>query len=356
MNFALNPRKRRILFATITEYIATGKPVGSRTIAKRYGIPLSPATIRNALADLEDTGYLHQPHLSAGRVPTNLGFRCFVDALATATDVDDAHRSVVLNKLASVKPGTDLMTQTAELLSWLTSSATVITPPDPANESLQQLRLMQLQPNRVLVVIATVSGLVENRIVITTQQFSPDDLQRLNNYLDELRGERSLRGVRDALHDRVNADRGQAAGMRAVLSEIFDAAMNSAPNSAPFVISRPEGVFDRPEFGNAETIRRFLHALDDKERLLHLLDTTLETEGVQVAIGNETQLANGNDISVISTRYTRNGEAIGSVGIVGPTRMDYPKFIPLVGFTADVMSRILAGDTTSTETEDDSPL
>lgn len=214
----LDERHRRILFAVVTEYIASGEPVGSRRIAKRYTMNLSPATIRNVLADLEESELLHQPHTSAGRVPTDAGFRFFVDAMATVGEISDAHRTALIERLRSLEPGADAVRETGQLLSHLTGTATLIA---------------------------------------------------------------------------------------------------------------------RPSVADAH-----LNAFEEKQKLL---ERTLEANGVQVFIGSEAALSEVQDISVISSPYRRDGSSIGSFGIVGPTRMDYRKYVPLVGFAADVLSDVLDG-------------
>ncbi|MGB5375546.1 MAG: HrcA family transcriptional regulator, partial [Polyangiales bacterium] len=164
---SLDERHRRILFAVVTEHIASGKAVSSRCIAKRYAIKLSPATIRNVLSDLEDAELLHQPHTSAGRVPTDAGFRCFVDAIATAGEISDAHRIALLRRLQDLEPGADAVRETGQLLSRLTGTATIIAQPTVAEATLDQLRFMRLSSGRTLAVLVTRSGVVENRVVVT---------------------------------------------------------------------------------------------------------------------------------------------------------------------------------------------
>ncbi len=304
----MDERHRRILFAVVTEHIASGKAVSSRCIAKRYAIKLSPATIRNVLSDLEDAELLHQPHTSAGRVPTDAGFRCFVDAMATAGEISDAHRTALLRRLQDLEPGADAVRETGQLLSRLTGTATIIAQPTVVEATLDQLRFMRLSGGRALAVLVTRSGVVENRVVVTEVAVDDHGLERVNNYLAELVGGRTLAAVRDLLAVRLATE-----------------------------------LFDRPEFGDAEKIRRYLSAFEEKQKLLQLLEQTLLADGVQVFIGSEAALDDVDDISVISSPYRRDGARVGSFGIVGPTRMDYKKYVPLVGFAADVLSDVLDG-------------
>ena len=339
----LDERHRRILFAVVTEHIASGKAVSSRCIAKRYAIKLSPATIRNVLSDLEDAELLHQPHTSAGRVPTDAGFRRFVDAIATAGEISDAHRTALLRRLQDLEPGADAVRETGQLLSRLTGTATIIAQPTVAEATLDQLRFMRLSGGRTLAVLVTRSGVVENRVVVTEAAVDDHGLERVNNYLDGLVGGQTLAAVRDQLAVRLASEEVQYQTLRKQAQRMVEATVDGQMERARVVIEGQGALFDRPEFGDAEKIRRYLNAFEEKQKLLELLEQTLLTDGVQVFIGSEAALDDVDDISVISSPYRRDGARVGSFGIVGPTRMDYRKYVPLVGFAADVLSDVLDG-------------
>ena len=343
MTVTLDERHRRILFAVVTEYIASGKAVGSRLIAKRYGVQLSPATIRNVLADLEDAELLHQPHTSAGRRPTDAGFRCFVDAMATAGEISDAHRTALIRRLQDLEPGADAVRETGQLLSRLTGTATIIAKPAVVETRLDQLRFMRLSGGRTLAVLVTRSGAVENRVVVTELDVDERSLERVNNYLAELVGGRTLQAVRDLLARRLATEENQYQALRKQAQQMVEATVEGRMEQARVVIEGQGALFDRPEFGDAEKIRRYLSAFEEKQKLLELLEHTLLTDGVQVFIGSEAALDEVDDISVISSPYRRDGARVGSFGIVGPTRMDYKNYVPLVGFAADVLSDVLDG-------------
>lgn len=339
----LDERHRRILFAVVTEYIASGRAVSSRRIAKRYAVKLSPATIRSVLVDLEDAELLSQPHTSAGRVPTDAGFRCFVDAMATAGEISDAHRTAMIRRLQDLEPGADAVRETGQLLSRLTGTATIIAQPPVAEAVLDQLRFMRLSSGRTLAVLVTRSGGVENRVVVTELDVDDHSLERVNNYLADLVGGRTLRSVRDVLAVRLASEQGQYQVLRQQAQQMVEATVEGEMERAQVLIEGQGALFDRPEFGDAEKIRGYLNAFEEKQKLLELLEQTLLANGVQVFIGSEAALDGVGDISVISSPYRRDGASIGSFGIVGPTRMDYKKYVPLVGFAADVLSDILDG-------------
>ena len=339
----LDERHRRILFAVVTEYIASGRAVSSRRVAKRYAVKLSPATIRSVLVDLEDAELLHQPHTSAGRVPTDAGFRCFVDAMATAGEISDAHRTAMIRRLQDLEPGADAVRETGQLLSRLTGTATIIAQPPVAEANLDQLRFMRLSSGRTLAVLVTRSGGVENRVVVTKLDVDDHSLERVNNYLADLVRGRTLRSVRDVLAVRLASEQGQYQVLRQQAQQMVEATVEGEMERTQVVIEGQGALFDRPEFGDAEKIRAYLNAFEEKPKLLELLEQTLLADGVQVFIGSEAALDGVGDISVISSPYRRDGTSIGSFGIVGPTRMDYKKYVPLVGFAADVLSDILDG-------------
>ncbi len=338
----LSYRSRRILYATIAEYIATGEPVGSRRLSKRYGINLSPATIRNVLADLEEAALLAQPHTSAGRVPTDAGFRVFVDALVQMREVGKEDRAAVLQRLQNLAPGSDLLTEAGALLSSLTGAAAVVTAPPPDDERLAQLRFMPLRDGQLLAVLVTRGGAIQNRVVPLVEDLPSAALERVNNMLAELVEVEalSLLGVRDALAARIADERGTVAALRTQARDMVDRTAEAAPQAGALVIDQGR-LFDRPEFLDAEKIRSYLRAFDDREQLLALLENTLGAGGVSVLIGAEVSLGAVEDVSVISSRYERGESSAGSVGVIGPTRMDYAKVVPLVGYTAQVMSEVL---------------
>jgi heat-inducible transcriptional repressor len=339
----LDERHRRILFAVVTEYIASGQAVSSRRIAKRYAIKLSPATVRSVLVELEDSELLRQPHTSAGRVPTDAGFRCFVDAMASGGNISNAHRSALIQRLQDLEPGADAVRETGQLLSRLTGTATIIARPPVAEATLDQLRFMRLSSGRTLAVLVARSGGVENRVVVTELDVDGHILERVNNYLADLVGGRTLRSVRDVLAVRIATEQGQYQVLREQAQRMVQATVEGHVERVRVVIEGQGALFDRPEFGDAEKIRGYLNAFEEKQKLLELLEQTLIADGVQVFIGSETALDGVGDISVISSPYRRDGTGVGSFGIVGPTRMDYRKYIPLVGFAADVLSDILDG-------------
>ncbi|MBX7191854.1 MAG: heat-inducible transcriptional repressor HrcA [Sandaracinaceae bacterium] len=345
----LTYRARKILYALVTEYVATGEPVGSRTLSKRYGLNLSAATIRNELTDLEDAGCVAQPHTSAGRVPTELGFRVFIDALAQMRDVSDRDRAAVLARMKQLRPGVDdVVREAARMLASLSGAAAVVSR-RADREAIAHLRFMPLGERRLLVVIVWQSGAVQNRVIEIAEALHNDELERLHNYLRELAGAgdeggRSLAELRTALAEAVAKERDAYDGLRRRAKEIVEAALATPSAGEDALVIEGQGaLFDRREFSDPEKIRRFLRTFEERERLLGLLDRTIAAGGVQVLVGSEAELDAADDVGVISSTYRANGVPTGSLGVIGPSRLDYAKLMPLVGFTAQVVSDVLDG-------------
>lgn len=337
----LSFRARKILYALVTEYVATGEPVGSRKLARRYELQLSPATVRNVLADLEDAGYLQQPHTSAGRVPTDQGFRCFVDALVHAREATDADKAAVLARLSQLGPQDDLLAETGRLLGTLTGTAAVWNPPRPADARLSQLRFMPLREGELLAVLITQGGEVENRVVRVERDPSSQELERLHNYLASILGERTLIQLRDLVAEQAQRDRDTLSN-RAV--ELVGATVGAASEEPIVEIEGQGRLLGQPDFADVEKMRNVLAALDEKEHLLSLLEGALASSGVQVLIGAEASLGEAEGLSVISAPYGAEGTPRGTLGLIAPTRIDYEKVVPLVGFAASTVGGILDGD------------
>lgn len=342
----LSFRSRRILYAAITEYIANGEPVSSRKLAKRYGLNLSAATIRTVLSDLEETGLLVQPHTSAGRVPTESGFRIFVDALVQVREVTGDHRREIVERLDNLNRD-DLLNEATDLLSSLTGVASLITRPDAEHEHLAQLRFLPIGQEQVLALLITRNGVVHNR-VLRIESVDPIRLEKLNNFIaEQLERETSLVELRSLLTKQNDAERARYDELSKYAQELLDATVGG--NSESQVEIKGQGrLFDQPEFIDVDKVKNYLRAFEQKEKLIVLLDKTIAAGGVQVVIGSEAHLPGVEDVSVVAASYHTNSST-GTLGIIGPARMDYAKVVPLVGFTANLITRMLAGDETDAE-------
>lgn len=337
----LSPRARQILYAAVTEFVETGQPVGSRTLSKKAGLDLSPASIRNVLANLEDAGYLMQPHASAGRVPTDKAFRLFIDALMERREPspDDAAR--IRTSFDAIEPGADVMRETGKLLSDLTGTAAVVVSPRVESLSLKHLRFIRTNPGELLAVLVMSNGMVQNRFV--AGRATEADLQRIHNVMDDVTEGRTLGELRDLFARRLASDGVQHDEIRRQAFRLGEAAVSSDPSyrEANVVIEGQAKLLGQPEFADAAGVKQVVTALDERRRLVDLLDATMAARGTTVVVGSEAGELGGGHLSIVGAPYTDHGRSAGTVGVIGPTRMDYPKVVPLVTATANAMSAFI---------------
>jgi heat-inducible transcriptional repressor len=340
----LNARARKILYAAVTEFIATGEPVGSRTLARKYDIDLSPASIRNVLSDLEEAGYFHQPHASAGRVPTDRAFRFFIDALMLVRDISEGERGAIERRFRELEPDANPLRETARLLSNLTGTAAVVVAPRIENQVLKQLRFIPTRPGELLAVIVTAGGSVENRFLRVEVQPKSDELERIHNLLDDVLEGRSLHDVRELFARRLQDTRNEIGVLRRRAFELGEAALRQGPAQVDVVIEGQSQLLDKPEFADVDRIKQLVRMLEERERLVTILDRTLETRGVKIVLPGEEDdgLA---QVTLVGTRYSVEDDSRqlhGTVSVIGPTRMDYASIVPLVHETARGLGKYLA--------------
>lgn len=339
----LSKRARAVLYAVVTEYIASGEPVASRTLAKKYALDLSAATIRNVLADLEDAGYLTQPHTSAGRVPTEAAIRMFIDAWIRVRQPsrDDAER--IADLFEGLPPGADLLRETGKLLSDMTGAAAVLVRTRSETRTVVKIRFIPLRPGELLSVIVLSDGTVENRFIRSDRQLGDGELERLHNMLEEAVEGRTLAAVRDYFKRGLKERRDELNQLHQIGFTLASAALDQAEHTAEIVIEGQSRLYDLSEFQGGERMKDLMRALEDRERLVQLLDRTVDANNVQVFLGEEMQRAVGYPVSVVAAPYHgEDGRPGGALGVIGSARMDYPVVVPLVGATADAMSAALA--------------
>jgi heat-inducible transcriptional repressor len=350
----LNPRARQILYAAVTEFVATGQPVGSRTLSKKVGIDLSPASIRNVLADLEEAGYLMQPHTSAGRVPTDRAFRLFIDALMEVQEVTRDDYAKIRARFEDMQPGQNVMRETGKLLSDLTGTAALVVSPRAEVLTLKHLRFIRTVPGELLAVLVMSNGAVQNRFL--KAEATEDELIRIHNVLDDVVEGRSLGDLRGLFARRLADERVLDDSVRRRAFELGGAVVARAVGAGPadVVIEGRAKLLGQPEFAGAEEMKQIVSALDEHERIISLLDATLAATGATVVVGHEAGELGGGQLSIIGAAYTDHGRNAGSVGVIGPTRMDYPKVLPLVTATASAMSSFIErGSSRAIEDPDD---
>lgn len=326
----LSDRRQRVLAALIEEYVARALPVGSRTLTERYQLGVSPATVRNELSVLEEEGYITQPHTSAGRIPTDYGYRAFVDELLAAEDPsedDEDYRAAVEALRSSASELDSLLEQTSEQLTRLTDCLSIVLAPSVLNLHIKQLSLISLTPYRALIVLVTEDGQVFNRQMEFSVPVSSDQLARVQNLLGNAFAGKSLQdieaglgeGVYEAFHDPL---------VRMVLSEVLNCLQDSELSRSHRV--GMGALMTKPEFSQSESLLPLMQVLDDDTVLLQILEDASEDDGeLSVHIGHENAAEQLSGVSVVSSRYGR-GSSAGVVAVIGPTRMDYSKVIRAV--------------------------
>ncbi|HEY8073574.1 MAG TPA: heat-inducible transcriptional repressor HrcA [Labilithrix sp.] len=345
----LPQRARQILYACITEFVATGEPVGSRTLSKK-GIELSPASIRNVLADLEDMGYLHQPHTSAGRVPTDKAFRLFIDAMMEVRQLTDEENANILQRFNEIEPGPNFLRETGRLLSELTGTAALVVSPKAESLTLKHLRFIRTIPGQVLAVMVMADGTVQNRFL--QADVEEPELLKIHNLLDDVIEGRALGEIRDLFERRLQSEKVQHDAMRRRAFELGDAALAQATDASVDIVLEGRGkLLGLPEFAAAQDMKGIVNALDEVERIVGLLDATLEAKTMAIVVGQEAGGLAGGQLAIVGASYKNQGRTAGAIGIIGPTRMDYPKIVPLVTATANAMSSII--DRRSASKDDD---
>jgi heat-inducible transcriptional repressor len=337
---ALGERAQHLLRILIESYIRDGQPVGSRALSRESGLQLSSATVRNVMADLEELGFVASPHTSAGRVPTDKGYRFFVDTLLQLRP-DEAANAEIRRETRRDNSG-DLIATVSQLLSSATQLAGVVTVPRARATAVTQIEFVALSENRVLVVLVYNDREVQNRIIQLERHYSPDELKRASNFLNEqLRG-RSLRQVREEIlrqlseaHAHMNQIMLDAI---AVAQQVFEA---GGEGRLEYVIKGETNLMGAAELTNVEKLRRLFEAFNEKRDFLHLLDHSLKAEGVQIFIGQESGYRILDDCSVVTAPYGDGDSVVGVLGVIGPTRMAYERVIPIVDMTAKLLGAAL---------------
>ena len=350
----LTRRARDVLYALLNEFIAKGEPVGSRTLVKKYRFDLSPATIRNVLSDLEDMGYLVQPHTSAGRVPTEKAFRLFIDALMKTRQLTAPDAAKIAEWLRHDPAGDDLLRSTGRLLSDLTGSPALVARRRAETRPLLKIRFIPTRPQELLSVVVFRDGTVENRFIHVDRPFKDGELDRVHQLLEEASEGRTLSQLREHFVRARNAGQDETTPLADRGLTLVSAALDQSSRGSDLVVEGQSKLLNRADWSQGEQLKDLLHALDDRERLVTLLDRTLESQNVQVFLGGDVGGSNEAPMSLVAAPYrSQDGEPGGAVGVLGPARMDYSVVVPLVGATADAVATALARAEHRTQTTQD---
>jgi heat-inducible transcriptional repressor len=341
---SLNDRAQQLLKLLVEHYIRDGQPVGSRTLSRDVGMSLSAATIRNVMADLEDLGFVHSPHTSAGRVPTDKGYRFFVDTLLKYQPLGDDQVSAIRTRLGELSNDPKaLIAAASQMLSSVTRLAGVVTLPRQSHAALSQIEFVPLSDNRVLAILVVNGREVQNRILQLERYYSAEELRRASNYLNMEFGGKELSAVREHLVAQLKETRENLNQMMLDAIRLAQQVVSVPPGTGrmEYVIAGETNLMNFAELSNVEKLRRLFEAFTQQRDILHLLDQSLRAEGVQIFIGQESGYTILDDCSVVTAPYSLDQEVVGVLGVIGPTRMAYERVIPIVDITAKLLGSAL---------------
>ncbi|MCC6560109.1 MAG: heat-inducible transcriptional repressor HrcA [Xanthomonadales bacterium] len=336
----LDARARHLLRTLIAQYIRDGAPVGSRTLARQSGLDLSPATIRNVLSDLEEIGLIAAPHTSAGRIPTAQGYRLFVDSLLQLQAPRPDEMDALQREIPPGASTQDMLGRVSAVLSELTHFVGLVTVPKREQFAFRQIDFVQLGPNRVLVILVFTDNEVQNRVLDLPRAYAPGELEQLANYLNQNFSGLALDEIRRRIVSEMEAARDS---IDRVLRSAIDLASASfqVESREAFVVSGQTNLMGLSELASVDRLRELFEAFNRKREIAKLLDGCIHAEGVRLFIGDESGYAPLGGCSVVTAPYGADGKMLGVIGVIGPTRMDYDRVIPVVQTTARILSGTL---------------
>lgn len=344
---SLDRRQEAILKSVIREHILTGEPIGSRTVSRARRLDLSPATIRNIMAELEERGLLTRPHVSAGRLPTAQAYRLYVDRMLGNPRVS-APQVQAIDQALSASRGeiTELLGEASRQLSRFSNQVGVVLAPEVHRIVVERLEFIRLEGNRVVAILVGRSGVVHNRILEVAEPLEQSELDRISRYLSEEFGGHTLPKMRQILRLRLTRERAAYDRMMARGLELGQRTVEAEAGGADVFVDGAANLLDCPEFADPERIKSLMQALEQKKALIELLGRCLNDPGVQVVIGEEDGPSGLADCSLVASNYSVGGRVIGTLGIVGPTRMEYAQAVALVDHLAKVLGRFFSAEET----------
>ncbi len=336
----LEERNKKVLQAVIDSYIATGIPIGSHVLARRYDFGVSSATLRNIMAELEEMGYLTHPHTSAGRIPTDWGYRYYIDSLISirndTEDIEDHLRQVPPLHSGDLH---ELMVEASQFLAALSHCAGVVIAPTEPEGKYRHIEFVRLRGRQVLIIFVTSTGIVQNKLIELDESIQQHDFNRFSVYLDDELMHYTLPEIRQRLIDKMNEEK--RLFMR-LMEQTYQASQEVQERDVEKVyIGGASQILENPEFANVDKMRSLFKALEDKYKLLKLLDRSVAAEGIKVFIGSENPYFEMQGCSLVISSYKAGENIIGTLGVIGPTRMQYKQVIQVVDYTARLVSRLL---------------
>lgn len=343
MDISLTERQKEILRYVVSEYIRTAVPVGSRTISKHHTLHLSAASIRNTLADLEEMGYLTQPHTSAGRIPTDLGYRFFIDSLMGKTLLTQSEKGAIKRQLEGMPDADRLFRQTAKLLGEISHQLSVVSPPHLKSGVLEHLELIAVSSSKIFVVLTIKSGIVKTITMEVRTELTQDDLISVARILNERLHGLTLETIRDTFAERVKDVREESTGLINLFIRSAEKIFDDTTERERLHIGGTHSLVEQPEYENPDNVRNILDIINNEEVLLKLLERSeqqIRDDGVAISIGNEHSEEQLKNYSIVVSVYSVD-DIQGTIGVIGPKRMNYAKVIPLVHYLAREVSSSL---------------
>ena len=340
----LNERSQQLFKVLVEQYISDGQPVASKALSNDDKINLSPATVRNVMADLEDLGLIISPHTSAGRVPTPQGYRLFVDNLVTVKPLRGKAVESLRNEMGIDDSQDGLINKASSLLSGMTKMAGVVTIPRREAVILRHIEFLPLTSNRILVILVVNEQEVQNRVIHTERAFSESELTQTANYLNQEFIGKDLSRIRDSVLSSMKQERDDMQQIMKMAIQMTDNVVEDQ-NNDDFVMAGQTNLMEYAEMADMEKLRHLFDAFNAKRDVLHVLDQSIHAEGMQVFIGEESGYSAFESCSVITAPYKVSDEVVGVLGVIGPTRMAYDRVIPLVDVTAKLLGSLLLDPT-----------
>lgn len=336
----LGPRSETILNAIVSEYIHSGEPVGSRTVSKKFSVGLSAATIRNIMSDLTDLGFIEQPHISAGRVPTDLGYRVYVDRLISTQklNVDDEASIESSIKTAGLDVR-DVLKHSSVILAELSRQAGVSICSPVDDQTFKTIEFIKMSPDRILVVLVSTTGLVQNKVIYDEDNVDQDTLENYEKLLNDMLKDLDLRQARERIEQELCLEKTKFDAVLAKTLRLGHMVLSENSHGQVFVEGQTN-IVDDPEFSQIDNLKAVLITFEHKSALLKILDKTLRAQGVQIFIGSEHGLEQIKSCSIVAYPLRADRVVLGCVGVLGPKRMDYSKVVPIVDATAAAITKV----------------
>ena len=338
----MDDRAKSLLKTLVELYIAEGTPVGSRTLSRASGLELSPATIRNVMADLEEMGLIVSPHTSAGRIPTARGYRVFVDTMLTARPLDALQAQIGAGsreQLQAGQPGR-VIAHAAQMLSSLSSFVGVVTAPRKASV-FHHIEFLRLSERRVLLILVAPDGDVQNRVIVTARDYTQSELVEAANFVNSHYAGLTIDAVRERVQQEVESLRTEIASL---MQAAVQAGTEAMAETEPLVVSGERNLLAVQDFGqDLGSLRKLFDLFEQKTELMRLLDVSSRAEGVRIYIGGESGVVPYEELSIVSAPYEVDGQVVGTLGVIGPTRMPYDRMIQIVDITSKLVTNALSG-------------